>query len=301
MGSRSGRRPVSQTHHVDDVLSVDGSDSTAEDVRCVVQLTKRRHGQTRHEQHVHGEFHKDWDSNGWDRQAAHKGKGNFSGWDSYHADFRQRLGAGDDRGGSEKGHALEYITMNKQDLGDAEIERWLREHGDQKMGKLLGGPLNSVDFSQNRLTEAGVNAVVDLILKHRQVVQRLKFFKNRIRDTSGICKLIEDRQLGCGSDDGLSELHLSSNDISADGIEKLFASILIAKNRSGPFNVPIWLRLEQNSALAAEVQRLTEKFAKKGLHMCFEGNRNTGCSIRWCQNKADIHLKVDGDSSWNRW
>merc|ERR1711990_1005027 len=101
--------------------------------------------------------------------------------------------------------------MKKHELDDADVARWLREHGDQKMRELLGAPLNSVDFSQNRLTETGVNAVVDLLVKHRQVVQRLKFFKNQIRDTSSICKLIEDRQLGCGIDDGLSELHLSSN------------------------------------------------------------------------------------------
>lgn len=224
-----------------------------------------------------------WNEGQWDNKtyssASWKGKSNKKSWeDEASNDIRIELA---DRG-----------------LEDAGIQQWIETEGPQVLQEIQtsGGTFDSVDVSSNGITDEGCDYLVKWLMDSRVPVRRLKLFKNQLKAPVSICKLIEDSDLGIGNVSGLQELHLSSNNITEEGIKSVLDSISLRKKLvTETFNPPIWLRLERNGLDRDAAKMLAEAYVEKGLNICLEGgDAKSACNLRSCSSGADVHLHVTG-------
>lgn len=200
------------------------------------------------------------------------------------------------------------IELGRRQLGDEGVLEWISKDGSEVLKHLGdGGSFDSVDLSENQLTDEGGEALIRWLLECKVPVRRLKLFKNRMRSPAALCGLIEDEILGVGASAGVRELHLSSNEIDKEGVIALLDSICERKKKtSAVFDPPLWLRLERCEHHLSEerAQKVVEDFAAKGLKICLEGGvKGSGCSIQHCKHSADVHLHVAGGNktTGNRW
>ena len=56
--------------------------------------------------------------------------------------------------------------------------------------------LETVDLSENNLTDAGVELLVQVLLRNRQAIRRLKLYGNRLYQVDTLCRLIDDEDMG---------------------------------------------------------------------------------------------------------
>lgn len=229
--------------------------------------------------------HKGWRNSGWyDRQAETWGE------DDWHGDNEAAAVAS---GGGR-------VQLADAQFDDARLQRWCTEEGPQELQRLGPGVLEAIDLSRNSITDEGVRSLVALLQQHRQATRRLKLFRNKLCEPNALCQLIEDADLGAGAADGLSELHLSSNSITAEGLRRILESLRKCKITCRGFKPPIWLRVERNLGLEAEaVQSLATEYVEKGLNVCLEGGGpNSSCTIKWCRHDADVHVHIEG-GNWS--
>lgn len=191
------------------------------------------------------------------------------------------------------------IELGSSQLGDEGVLQWIKMEGPEVLRCLGAGGFDSVDLSENQLTDAGVKMLVKwLLLECRMPVRRLKLFKNNLRSPVALCGLIEDSILGVSASAGLRELHLSSNEIDKEGVIAVLESICRGRRKvSAAFDPPLWLRLERCEHHLSEerAQVVVEDFAARGLQICLEGGvAGCACSIAFCRHGADVHLHVVG-------
>lgn len=197
------------------------------------------------------------------------------------------------------------IELARRGLNDTQLQSWIDQEGPILL-KHLGdmGTFDSVDLSQNELTDDGVQRLVRWLLECRVPARRVKLFRNQLKSPSALCKLIEDNDLGTGADTGLRELHLSSNNIGLEGLRTLLGSLGRAKKKAGKerYSPPIWLRVERNvSDITVEkAEEMVEEYKRQGLIVCLEGGMpEASCTIQSCKNGADVHFHVMGGNNSN--
>lgn len=191
------------------------------------------------------------------------------------------------------------IELGNRGLDDARFLQWIETEGPEVIQNLhAGGCLDSVDLSDNQLTDEGCRLLVKWLLECHVPARRLRLFKNQLRSPAALCGLIEDGDLGIGAEAGLRELHLSSNKIDEEGIVCLLDSICRRKNKVGSqFKPPLWLRLERNAHSMDEeaVAKLAAEYADRGLSICLMGGKaGSGCTIQRCTRGADVHIHIVG-------
>lgn len=180
-------------------------------------------------------------------------------------------------------------------LSDDGLQRWLHEEADRHLDRLGRGPLDCVDVSHNSLTDKGVNALVDYLLRRQQPTRRLKLFHNRLREPPSISDLIEDKWCGIGARDGLCELHLSHNLITVSMLDNLLDSIGRAIAACGGWlRPPLYVRLELNPSLEeTDTTRFAKDDGSRRFKICLSaGNSKSGCRLGHCRQGADVHLML---------
>lgn len=176
-------------------------------------------------------------------------------------------------------------------VGDDEgLRNWLRHEAPKHLEKFGGKPLDCVDVSYNNLTDRGANMLTRFLLQHRLPTRRVKLFHNQLENPIDICELIEDSVCGVGSRDGLTELHMSHNFVTAKFLGSVLTSVSRRVRDAGNLRPPLWLRVERNGDLKsdADAGRCLET---PGLKLCFNGgSKQSGCTLRSCKQGADVHV-----------
>lgn len=177
-------------------------------------------------------------------------------------------------------------------LSDDGMRRWLAADGPAHLDRLGPGPLDCDDVSHNRLTDDGADALVEFLLRRRQPTIRLKLFQNQLREPSALCRLVGDSRCGVGAAQGLSELHLSHNNVTFRALDALLSSVRRRVDEVGRLRPPFWLRVEKNPDLFEGARNLTEEGNPYGLKLCFEGGKpgTFHCTTRSCRHGADVHI-----------
>lgn len=242
----------------------------------------------------------DWNEGQWDNKGSGgKGSGGKGSEGHWYGSAAWK-GKSNKKSKEEEAQKDLRIELADRQLADAGIQQWLTREGPQVLYELKrsGGSFDSVDVSSNQITDTGCAALVKWLMDSRVPVRRLKLFKNQLKAgcSTAICKLIEDKDLGIGNVSGLQELHLSSNNITVEGIKSILDSICLRKKLvQDKFNPPIWLRLERNGLDRDAAKTLAEAYVAKGITICLEGGAtNSACSIRSCSSGADVHVHVTG-------
>jgi len=229
-------------------------------------------------------WHSGWRDN-WRR-------GRWDGWCSSARGWSE----GGWQGGEERTKPLPFrLHLSHRNLDDEDIRRWCAEVGWRKLDKNQHQLLDAVDLSNNQLTDAGVDAFVDFLAEARKPTRRLKLYENGLREPLGLCRLIEDVNLGPGCKEGLRELHLSSNAITLQGIRRILDSLLHRRKQlEKAFEPPVWLRVERNEGSDEDtVMDLAKEFRAAGLGVCTEARgKGHGCTISWCRYGADVHINA---------
>eukprot|EP00931_Biecheleriopsis_adriatica_P091298 TRINITY_DN65190_c0_g1_i1.p1 TRINITY_DN65190_c0_g1~~TRINITY_DN65190_c0_g1_i1.p1 ORF type:complete len:856 (-),score=173.82 TRINITY_DN65190_c0_g1_i1:75-2642(-) len=134
-----------------------------------------------------------------------------------------------------------------------------------------------VDFSQNKLTSAGLRPIVSLCCRC-QKLRVLKVYKNEIDDAGAkeLARLLEK----CAS---IEEIHLSHNRLTARGVRIIAEAADWYRSES---SCPLWLRLEQNL-----VESPTQFFwsLERRLSVCQREDERR-CTTRVCCWKRKIHM-----------
>ncbi|KAL6054338.1 VPS37 C-terminal domain-containing protein [Balamuthia mandrillaris] len=151
--------------------------------------------------------------------------------------------------------------------------------------------LFNLHFQENRLEDNAVKLLCEYFLsQHKEgvaTVRRFYFYRNRIRDDGAKAIAAYVRQVA----GELSELHLSHNRITFEGIREL----LVAVKQSGedqkkPQKSPLWMRVEYNYIA---VKKLEEFLRKENISFCAAKQRKF-CSTGRCLEKKvpQVHLYV---------
>mmetsp|Transcript_19682 Transcript_19682/g.45924 ORF Transcript_19682/g.45924 Transcript_19682/m.45924 type:complete len:651 (-) Transcript_19682:64-2016(-) len=131
---------------------------------------------------------------------------------------------------------------------------WLDDQLERRFGQDWPQRLtaNSLNFSQNSLSDKGVSQLVKYLRDRRIAVQTLKLFKNSIGDHGAIAI----GNLLAHSPEPLHEVHLSHNSVTEKGVCSILE--LICSSRRYPYpsdsnaktdsrgHTPVWLRVEHN-------------------------------------------------------
>jgi len=178
-------------------------------------------------------------------------------------------------------------------VGDDDgLRRWVAEEGMEHLQWLGPGPLDCVDVSHNNLTDRGVQALVEFLIKKQQPTKRLKMFANVLECPQAICDLLEDASCGVGARDGLAELHLSHNRITRSALESMLKSIGRRVEACGGWlSAPLWLRVEHNPPIVEDAKYFGKAENVSGFKVCLNaGDPRAGCNLRYCKHGADVHL-----------
>jgi len=142
-----------------------------------------------------------------------------------------------------------------------------------------GNHYHEVDFSQNDLSSKGLQRVLDFCHSCENI-RVLKLFKNRIDDEGalGIAELIKARP-------SLEEIHLSHNNITGDGVQKLVSAGCSGK-ASDSRRAPLWLRIEQNDV--SDVDQLLRSLGHNKRRVCEK--KGPKCTNRHCENNCKVHI-----------
>lgn len=186
------------------------------------------------------------------------------------------------------------LDLSKKQLADDGLKQWFETEAPVQLEKLGKGPLNVINVSCNLLTDEGVEFLVNVFLERKQPTRRLKLFQNLLREPSAICTLIEDPYIGAGLPNGLTEIGLSHNNISAVALGRILDSLRKRAVLCGGLWPPFWLRVECNDALNDFAHDIAELHRTRGLKLCLQcGIPKSGCNIRKCIRGADVHLRLE--------
>lgn len=197
------------------------------------------------------------------------------------------------------------VSMSHQALTDADMEEWsswfesyLQQSADPYRAKLVA---SNVDFAENRLTEIGVERLLETFQANKVGIQILKLHHNCIQSGTAIANLI----VGCNG--VLRELHLSHNELGTAAAADIILAAASAKDAQGVFSypqavqgdvaAPLWLRLDLNRLDHARLQeRLRpglQNLGRADWALC--DARGMGCKPRCCEwhhrDPPPVHAK----------
>jgi len=158
--------------------------------------------------------------------------------------------------------------------------------------RMSGTYLNMLDFSNNGLTDDGINTIVDFLIQHKKPVKKIKLYGNKMISADGIIRLLEDPVCGLQNEHHLQELHLSHNEISLPAMEELLDAIAALKP-PGPISQPLWLRVEKNGFGPDAFDDIAHRL-RDTLNICFVLGK--GCTNQACEAGADVHIVFEGKS-----
>jgi len=184
-------------------------------------------------------------------------------------------------------------------LSDTGLRQWFDAEGPRHLARLGPGPLDCMDLSHNNLSDQGADDAVSFLLWRGQPTKRLKLFHNCLLEPRALCRLIEDERCGVGATDGITELHLSHNQINMSMLEQLLGSVATCLQREAKsLKPPLWLRMEHNNLDGEAKDLLKETYP--GVKLCFEcgskGMRQR-CNLGHCRYGADVHLVLSMKAS----
>jgi len=231
---------------------------------------------------------------------------------------QQRLpdGASDDLGSNQtvakwetcisvdKDMAQLRVLMARQRLLDQDIAvwcRWFQNYLEQyTFGKDESIVASIVDFSENYLTDAGVQLLLETLRARGIIVEVLKLHHNHIQSGDSIADLV----LGCSG--SLRELHLSHNELSTEAAAQIILAVASTTDSQGEFCyphsegdvvAPLWLRLDLNRLdhlqLQESIRPTLEKIGRADWALC--DARGVGCKPRCCEwhqhDPPPMHVK----------
>jgi len=198
------------------------------------------------------------------------------------------------------------ISMSQLDPAptDAGMEKycqWLRvrlkafreEHGVEPLRRCRG----EIDFSNNRLTNEMVWALLETLAQHQVHAAALKLQGNEISQVGvlAICEFIRTNDQA----EAVHELNLSNNEIDDEAAMELLRTFADERSRyppkrlvegsSEPVKVPVWLRLNHNRITDPDgLKRMAEVEA---ISICDASDRNA-CGIHKCYRRdcPQLHL-----------
>merc|ERR1712061_279436 len=121
------------------------------------------------------------------------------------------------------------------------------------------------DSSNNHLTDAGANQIMNYLLERQVCTRRVKLYKNDIKEPSALCRYLEDRVTGIGMRDGINGLHLSDNQVSGNFFSQIMEIICSQRKHCSRDRPPFWLRMEKNPLRGSDVKREIERAEAAGL------------------------------------
>jgi len=145
-----------------------------------------------------------------------------------------------------------------------------------------------IDLSQNSLTSASAENIVQLCIHSGERLRRLKLYKNYIGDN-----FIDEFGRILDACPNLEELHLSHNHLTREGVSNLMYELAATmKEKTGANGwqhngCPFWARLEQN--MVVEPCELLIQLEKTGMSICIRADEKA-CTTRICQYKRLIHV-----------
>lgn len=183
------------------------------------------------------------------------------------------------------------LCFPRAQLGDDRLLDW-----SQDLEAPDGGPallkgmdsqyLDVVDFSNNGLTDRGVDTLIDFLIESKKPTKKLKLYGNEMASCEAIVRLLEDPVCGLQNEASLQELHLSHNGITAPAMEELLYAIAGSK-KPGPMSPPLWIRVERNHFSHEDMSEVAERLRGQ-LDICFVLGGD--CTVSTCAVGADVHL-----------
>mmetsp|Transcript_109858 Transcript_109858/g.309831 ORF Transcript_109858/g.309831 Transcript_109858/m.309831 type:complete len:672 (+) Transcript_109858:169-2184(+) len=178
-------------------------------------------------------------------------------------------------------------------------------------GQYDGLVASEVDFADNNLTAEGTKVLIETLLYSEVPVMVLKLYKNSIEDATAIVQYI------IGSRGTLHELHLSHNLLGTEEVAKVVVAACAStrgnwrafcypykstggdgRQRSGGHEaIPLWLRIERNSADPAAVQEAINtglaKIPRSSTTICSakEYRCTPRCCMSACNECPAVHIK----------
>lgn len=175
------------------------------------------------------------------------------------------------RGREKVGGGTELCCKDSNLTDDTILDVPIPSHGELSF--------ESVDFSMNALSAQGLQCVVDICRRCRNL-RVLKLYKNRFGDDAA--PYFSSILKHCPS---LQEIHVSHNRFTAEGAEM----IIRAADRHRPeSSTPLWLRLEQNQILDPD-QVFLRLLEDCKLSICARKDKR-GCSNSNCAFAKKVHL-----------
>lgn len=198
------------------------------------------------------------------------------------------------------------LNVPDEQMGDEGVRRWVADWGSRLLQCAQSGVpkhltaeglpplLECVDFSRNRLTDDGVEVLMDFLRTKQVRTRRLKLFGNKqVRAVRGLEALLRDPTCGLATG-ALQELHLTHCSLDRAALRTILIAVQecwpeIGKGPSRK-TPPVWLRVEKNEI--SEFAKLCEEHREAGLKICL-AEVKLGCKLHVCKalgGSADIHI-----------
>ncbi|CAK0893012.1 unnamed protein product [Prorocentrum cordatum] len=168
----------------------------------------------------------------------------------------------------------EGLDVDDEAIGDFVwfLERQVEEWHGSSPPRLLASTLN---FSKNRISDAGACSLMAVCRRCNISVERLKFFRNLIGDAGAEAI----GQYLAAAHRAVQEVHLSHNRISERGARAFLAAL--SESQKYPFptegsksgaRMPLWLRMEYNRIDWASVTPVF--FSERNISWCTAGSKD---------------------------
>lgn len=174
------------------------------------------------------------------------------------------------------------IDMSGQHMDDEKMGQWCCWMA-TKLSSSVYYKAKVVDFSDNKVGEHGTRQLMELLERHSVTCDVLKLYKNELNDEAlmEVAKFLTSFNRA-----PVTELHLSHNRISCQGVKWLLSSLAMhpayprwCDNQQQ--YVPLWLRLEANHISSAEGLELLKTCTEElDISVCLVQEK--GCCVQKC-------------------
>lgn len=185
------------------------------------------------------------------------------------------------------------MNLHGKNLGDHGLEKYLQDEGASHLERVhesypvRSGCIQSMDFSDNNLTDDGMEAIVRFVIDQGRPVKAMKLRGNNFSEPV-LSRLLEDDTCGLGTDEGLSKVDLSNNRITQTGLMNILESLLTFRITSGkPLKPAFWLWLDGNGLDAEDQDEMIEMMREQGLRIHV---RHRDKQIKQGEENADVHI-----------
>jgi len=191
------------------------------------------------------------------------------------------------------------VSMAETDLGDEDISEWcdwmdrrLTADNPEALRPQMGGKARfkatTIDFAENKLTIAGIKSLCTLLEKYGIRCEVLRLTGNNLGNEAVRCVA---KYLTSASQAPATELHLSRNKVTPEGVKWLLASLAMHPaypiwNNDTQRYIPLWIRIE-NAKVKGELGYAALESACSSFNMsvCLgEESGDAKCGPKQCVN-----------------